>query len=121
MAGARRYRFIGAWALAQIVAGCLLLFVTALAVLLVLSPWSPGFVAQIPAESRARLVPAAIAAATLAVILGGALVVSGQLLRLLRDIHRHVARLDARDARRARDPERPSNERGATSRLIPRR
>jgi hypothetical protein len=121
MAGNRRYRFIGAWAIVQILLGCLLVFVTTLVAFVVLSPWSPDFISRMPAESRAMLVSSVIAAIALAVILGGALVLSGQLLLLLRDINRHVARLDARDARRARDPGLSAQQRDATSRLLPRR
>jgi len=113
MAGARRYRFVGFWALAQIVAGSLFVFVAALAAFAVLSPW--------PADVVSRLAPAAIAAVVLAVLFGGWLVLSGQLLLMLRDVHRHVARLDAREARRRRDGGRPSDGRDATSRLLPRR
>ena len=121
MAGARRYRLVGAWALAQIVAGCLLIFVAALTAFAVLSPWPADIVSRVPAEWRARLAPAAIAAVSLAVILGGSLVLSGQMLLLLRDIHRHVARVDRRDRRRGRDSDDPSDRRDSTSRLIPRR
>jgi len=123
MAGARRYRFVGVWALAQIVAGSLFVFVAALAAFAVLSPWPADVVSRVPADLRSRLAPAAIAAVVLAVMLGGSLVLSGQLLLMLRDVHRHVARLDAREARRRRrrDSGRPSDGRDPTSRLLPRR
>jgi len=121
MAGARRYRFVGFWALAQIVAGSLFVFVAALAAFAVLSPWPADVVSRVPPELRSRLAPAAIAAGVLAVLFGGWLVLSGQLLLMLRDVHRHVARLDAREARRRRDGGRPSDGRDATSRLLPRR
>jgi len=121
MAGARRYRFVGVWALVQIVAGSLLIFVAALTAFAVLSPWPADVVSRVPAEWRSRLAPAAIAAVSLAVILGGSLVLSGQMLLLLRDIHRHVARLDARTARRGHDSQRALDRRDATSRLLPRR
>lgn len=121
MAGARRYRLVRAWGLVQIVAGSLLVFVAALAAFAVLSPWPGDIVSRVPAEWRSRLAPAAIAAVVLAVMLGGALVLSGQILLLLRDVHRHVARLEAREARRGRDDRRSSDRRDATSRLIPRR
>jgi len=48
-------------------------------------------------------------------------VLSGQLLLMLRDVHRHVARLDAREARRRRDSSGPSDGRDASARLLPRR
>ena len=121
MAGARRYRLVGAWGLAQITAGCLVMFVAALAAFAVLSPWPADIVSRMPAEWRSRLAPAAIAAVSLVVILGGSLVLSGQMLLLLRDIHRHVARVDRRDRRRGRDSDDPSDRRDSTSRLIPRR
>src|SRR5215467_6322135 len=123
MARARRYRFVGAWAVVQIVAGSLFVFVAALAAFAVLSPWPPDVVSRVPPELRSRLAPAAIAAVVLAVMLGGSLVLSGQLLLMLRDVHRHVARLDAREARRRRrrDSGRPSDGRDPTSRLLPRR
>jgi len=121
MAGARRYRFVGVWALAQIVAGSLFVFAAALGAFAVLSPWPADVVSRVPPELRSRLAPAAIAAVVLAVMLGGSLVLSGQLLLMLRDVHRHVARLDAREARRRRDSSRPPDGPDATSRLLPRR
>ena len=121
MAGARRYRFVGAWALVQVVVGGLLIFVAALTAFAVLSPWPADIVSRVPAEWRSRLAPAAIAAVSLLVILGGSLVLSGQMLLLLRDIHRHVARLDARETRRRRDSGRSADQRDVTSRLLPRR
>ncbi|PYN41970.1 MAG: hypothetical protein DME00_30220 [Candidatus Rokuibacteriota bacterium] len=121
MAGARRYRLVGAWGLAQITAGCLVIFVAALAAFAVLSPWPADIVSRVPAEWRTRLAPAAIAGLLLAIVLGGSLVLSGQMLLLLRDIHRHVARVDRRDRRRGRDSDDPSDRRDSTSRLIPRR
>ena len=121
MAGARRYRFVRVWALVQIVAGCLAIFVAALVAFAVLSPWPADIVSRVPDEWRARLAPAAIALVALAVILGGSLVLSGQMLLMLRDIHRHVARLDARAARRARAAGRLPDRREVTSRLLPRR
>ena len=121
MAGARRYRFVGAWALVQIVVGCLVMFAAALTAFVVLSPWPANIVARVPGEWRTRLAPTAIVTVSLAIILGGSLVLSGQILLLLRDIHRHVARLDARDRRRGSDPGRSPDRRDATSRLLPRR
>jgi len=120
MAGARRYRLVGAWGLAQITAGCLVMFVAALGAFAVLSPWPADIVSRVPAEWRTRLAPAAIAGLLLAIVLGGSLVLSGQMLLLLRDIHR-VARVDRRDRRRGRDSDDPSDRRDSTSRLIPRR
>jgi hypothetical protein len=121
MAGARRYRLVGAWGLIQIVAGCLVVLVAALAAFAVLSPWPADIVTRVPAEWRTRLAPAAVAGLILAIILGGSLVLSGQMLLLLRDIHRHVARLDRRERRRGGDSGRAADRRDATSRLIPRR
>ena len=121
MAGARRYRLVRAWGLIQIVAGCLVVLVAALAAFAVLSPWPADIVSRVPAEWRTRLAPAAIAGLLLAIVLGGSLVLSGQMLLLLRDIHRHVARVDRRDRRRGRDSDDPSDRRDSTSRLIPRR
>src|SRR5262249_35473460 len=119
MAGARRYRFVGAWALAQIVAGSLFVFMAALTAFAVLSPWPVDVVSRVPPELRSRLAPAAIAAVVLAVMLGGSLVLSGQLLLMLRDVHRHVARLGPRQAPRRRGSSRPSDRRGATPPLLP--
>lgn len=121
MAGARRYRLVGTWGLIQIVAGCLVVLVAALAAFAVLSPWPAEIVTRVPAEWRTRLAPVAIAGLILAIILGGSLVLSGQMLLLLRDIHRHVARLDRRERRRGGDSGRAADRRDATSRLIPRR
>jgi len=121
MAGARRYRFVGAWGLVQIVVGFIVMLAAALAAFVVLSPWPTDIVARVPGEWRARIAPAAIAGLLLAIVLGGSLVLSGQLLLLLRDIHRHVARLDRRDRRRGRDPGHSADRPDATSRLIPRR
>jgi len=121
MAGARRYRLVGAWALVQIVAGSLLVFASALIAFAVLSPWPVDIVSRVPAEWRSRLAIAAIATTALTVLLGGALVLTGQMLLLLRDVHRHVARLDGRESRRARESGRSSDRRDATSRLLPRR
>ncbi len=121
MAGSRRYRLLAAWALAQIVTGGLLVFVAALAAFAVISPWPADIVSRVPAEWRSQLAPAAVAAVALLVILGGALVLSGLMLRMLRDVHRHVARLEAREARRGRDTGRVPDRRGPTSRLLPRR
>jgi hypothetical protein len=121
MAGARRYRFVGAWGLAQIMVGCLVILVASLAAFAVLSPWPADFVTSVPAEWRTRLAPAAIAGLLLAIVLGGSLVVSGQMLLLLRDIHRHAARLDRRDRHRRHDSGRAADRQDATSRLIPRR
>jgi hypothetical protein len=121
MAAARRYRLVGAWALIQIVAGCLMIFAGALAALAVLLPWPADIPSRVPAEWRSGLAPAVTAAAVVAAIFGGSLVLSGQLLLLLRDIHRRVARLDARDARRGRDSARAPDRQGAASRLLPRR
>jgi hypothetical protein len=121
LAGARRYRVLAILALAQIVAGCLMIFAAALTAFAVLSPWPAEVVSQVPAEWRTRLAPAAIGGVALAIILGGSLAISGQMLLLLRDIHRHVARLDARDARRGREDGRAPGPRDATSRLLPRR
>jgi hypothetical protein len=120
LAGARRYRFLGILALVQVVAGCLTIFAAALTAFAVLSPWPAEIVSRVPGEWRARLAPAAIGGVALAVILGGSLALSGQILLLLRDIHRHVARLDAR-TRRGREPGRSPDRRDATSRLLPRR
>ncbi|MGH7305351.1 MAG: hypothetical protein ACRELZ_18870 [Candidatus Rokuibacteriota bacterium] len=121
MAGARRYRFVGAWALVQVVVGCLAILAAALVAFAVLSPWSAEIVSRVPEAWRGRLAPVAVAVVSLAVILGASLVLSGQMLLLLRDIHRHVARLDARDARRERAAGRSPDRRGVTSRLLPRR
>ena len=121
MAGARRYRFVKAWGLLQIVVGCLVMLFGALAAIAVLSPWPADIVTRVPAEWRTRLAPAAIAGLMLAIVLGGSLVLSGQLLLLLRDIHSHLARLDARDRRRGRDSGLSSTRQDATSRLLPRR
>lgn len=121
MAGARRYRFLGVLALVQVVAGCLIIFAAALTAFVVLSPWPVELVSRVPGEWRARLAPAAIGGVALAIILGASLAISGQMLLLLRDIHRHVARLDARDARRGREPGRSPDPRDVTSRLLPRR
>jgi hypothetical protein len=121
MAGARRYRFVEAWGLLQIVVGCLVMLLGALAAIAILSPWQADVVARVPTEWRARLAPAAIAGLLLAIVLGGSLVLSGQLLLLLRDIHSHLARLDARDRRRGRDSGLSAAQPNATSRLLPRR
>ena len=114
MAGARRYRFLGILALIQTVAGCLIIFAAALTAFAVLSPWPAMIVTRVPGEWRGSLAPAAI-------VLGGSLAITGQMLLLLRDIHRHAARLDRRDARRGRDPGRSADRPDATSRLLPRR
>jgi hypothetical protein len=121
LAGARRYRVLGILALVQMVAGCVIIFAAALTAFAVLSPWPAEIVARVPGEWRARLAPAAIGGVAVAIVLGGSLAISGQMLLLLRDIHRHVARLDARDSRRARDPSRSPDRPDATSRLLPRR
>lgn len=121
MAGARRYRFLAILALVQTVAGCLIVFAAALTAFAVLSPWPAAIVMRVPVEWRERLLPAAIGGIAVAIVLGGSLAISGQMLLLLSDIHRHVARLDARARRRNRDPGRPPGSRDATSRLLPRR
>lgn len=121
MAGARRYRMLAILALVQVVAGCLIIFTAVLTAFAVLSPWPAGMVARVPAEWRGQLAPAAVGGVAIAIILGGSLAISGQMMLLLRDIHRHVARLDRRNARQIRNPERPSDSRDATSRLLPRR
>lgn len=121
MAGARRYRLVAAWALVQIVAGSLLVFASALVAFAVLSPWPAVIVSRVPVDWRSRLAPAAIATVALMVLLGGALVLTGQMLLMLRDVHRHVARRDAREARRARESGRSPDRPDATSRLLPRR
>jgi hypothetical protein len=105
----------------QIVAGGLVIFAGALTALAVLLPWPADIPSRVPADWRPVLVPGATAVALLAVIVGGSLVLSGQLLLLLRDIYRRVARLDARDARRSRDSAHAPDRQGATSRLLPRR
>ena len=121
MAGARRYRFLAILALAQTVAGCLIIFTAVLTAFAVLSPWPGVIVTRVPVEWRERLAPAAIGGVAVALILGGSLAISGQILLLLRDIHRHAARLDARDRRRRREPGRPPGPHDPTSRLLPRR
>ena len=121
MAGARRYRVLGILALVQMVAGCVIIFAAALTAFAVLSPWPAEIVARVPGEWRTRLAPAAIGGVSVALVLGGSLAISGLMLLLLRDIHRHVARLDARAARRGREPGRSGDERDVTSRLLPRR
>ncbi|HKC98159.1 MAG TPA: hypothetical protein VKG20_09005 [Methylomirabilota bacterium] len=121
MAGARRYRLVGAWALVQMVAGSLIVFASALVAFVVLSPWPVDIVSRVPAEWRSQLAIAAIATAALTVLLGGALVLTGQMLLLLRDVHRHVARLDRRETRRTRESGRSTDRPDATSRLLPRR
>lgn len=121
MARARGYRFLGVLALVQMVVGCLIIFAAALTAFAVLSPWPAEIVARVPGEWRTRLAPAAIGGVSVAIVLGGSLAISGQMLLLLRDIHRHVARLDARDARRGREPGRSADRHDATSRLLPRR
>jgi hypothetical protein len=120
LAGARRYSVLRILALVQMVAGCLIIFAAALTAFAVLSPWPAEIVARVPAEWRSRLAPAAIGGVAVAIVLGGSLAISGQVLLLLRDIHRHAARLDAR-SRRGRDPGRSADQRDATSRLLPRR
>jgi hypothetical protein len=121
MAGARRYRLLATWGVVQIVAGCLVMIAAALAVLAVLSPWPADLVAKVPSEWRTRFAPAAVTGLLLAIVVGGSLVVSGQMLIVLRDIHRHAARLDRRDRRRGPDSTRATEGRDATSRLLPRR
>jgi len=121
LAGARRYRVLRILALVQMVAGCVIIFAAVLTAFAVLSPWPAEIVARVPGEWRGHLAPAAIGGVAVAIVLGGSLTISGQMLLLLRDIHRHAARLDARDARRARDPSRSQDRRDVTSRLLPRR
>lgn len=120
MAGARRYRLIAAWALVQVAAGLVIMLGAGLAAFAVLSPWPAELVARVPDEWRARLAPVAVPGLLVALAVGGSLVVSGQMLRLLRDVHRHVARLDRRARRRPPEPVRPA-DRSVTSRLLPRR
>jgi hypothetical protein len=121
VAGARRYRFLAILALAQTVAGCLIIFAAVLTAFAVLSPWPGAIVTRVPVEWRERLAPAAIGGIAVAIILGGSLAITGQMLLLLRDIHRHAARLDARDRRHRREPGRPPGPHDAASRLLPRR
>jgi len=121
MAGARGYRFVHAWAHVQIVVGLFLVVASGLAVLAVFTSWPVDLVTRLPGEWRARLAPAATVILPLAVVLGGSLVLSGTMLLLLRDIHRHVARTDARDNRRRLEPDRSPERPDATARLIPRR
>src|SRR5213083_2465625 len=116
MAKARRYLFLRAWAEGQVVGGCLVMILGGLAALAVFMSWPADLFALVPGEWRARLgLPAA------ALILLLSLVLGGELLLLLRDIHRRLVRMDARDRRRVRDPERSAERRDATARLIPRR
>jgi len=121
MAGARGYRFVRAWAHVQIVAGLLVVIASGLAALSVFASWPADFFARVPSEWRAWLVPAAPVILLLAIVLGGTLVLSGKVLLLLRDIHRHVARIDARASRRGLDPDRSTERQDATARLLPRR
>jgi hypothetical protein len=121
LAGARRYRFLGILALIQTVAGCLIIFAAALTAFAVLSPWPAMIVTRVPGEWRGSLAPAAIGGVAAAIVLGGSLAITGQMLLLLRDIHRHAARLDRRDARRGHDLGRSADRPDATSRLLPRR
>jgi len=104
------------------VAGSLLVFASALVVAFaVLSPWPVDIVSRVPEEWRPRLAIAASVMAALTVLLGGALVLTGQMLLLLRDVHRHVARLDGRETTRTRESGRSTDRPDATSRLLPRR
>ncbi|PYN83033.1 MAG: hypothetical protein DMD96_03930 [Candidatus Rokuibacteriota bacterium] len=122
MAKARRYLFLRAWAEGQVVGGCLVMILGGLAALAVFMSWPADLFALVPGEWRARLgLPAAALILLLSLVVGGALVLGGELLLLLRDIHRRLVRMDARDRRRVRDPERSAERRDATARLIPRR
>src|SRR2546427_2784327 len=122
MAKARRYLFLRAWAEGQVVGGCLVMILGGLAALAVFMSWPADLFALVPGEWRARLgLPAAALILLLSLVVGGALVLGGELLLLLRDIHRRLVRMDARDRRRVRDPERSAERRGAAARPISRR
>jgi hypothetical protein len=121
MAAAKRYRFVGACGVLQIVLGCLLILAAVVAAFVVLSPWRADIVSKLPPESRALLTPATVAGLVVAIVTGALFVLSGQLLLLMRDIHGHLARLDRRDRRRGRAPGPPGEQPGVMSRLLPRR
>lgn len=121
MAAAKRYRFVAAFGVLEIVLGCLLILAAAITGFAVLSPWRADIVSRLPPESRALLMPATVAGLVAAIVIGVVLVLSGQLLLLMRDIHGHLARLDRRDRRRGRAPGPPGEQPGVTSRLLPRR
>jgi uncharacterized iron-regulated membrane protein len=121
MAAAKRYRFVGACGVLQIVLGCLLILAAAVTAFAVLSPWRADIAARLPPESRALLAPATVAGLVMAIVIGAVFILSGQLLLLMRDIHGHLARLDRRDRRRRRVPGSPGERPGVTSRLLPRR
>lgn len=122
MAGAGRYRIVRAWARAQVVTGVLVMTLGGLAALAVFAAWPADLFALVPGSWRALLgPPAAVAVLLVANIVGGSLVLSGQRLLLLRDIHRHLARMDARDKRRALERDASPRPPDATARLLPRR
>jgi hypothetical protein len=113
----RRYRFARAWARVEILLGVLVILVGLglAAVALRIDPEAP--LAAL-AGGRGRVITA-VAAGLAGLVVGGPLVVIGQLTLVVIEMRDRVARMD----RRARRQERDRRERGeprGTSRLLPR-
>jgi hypothetical protein len=116
-----RFRFVRGCARAQVAVGILFMVFGPVAAVAALLWWPADLLPRVPAEWRGFVQPlTALALLVLGIVIGSRLVLRGQLVLMLVDIRRSLARIDRRRRRGARIEADP-DERDVTSRLLPRR
>jgi hypothetical protein len=117
-----RFGFVRACARSQVAVGILFMVLGPLAAAAALLWWPAELSARVPAEWRAVVPPlAALAALLLGIVIGSRLVLRGQLVLMLVEVRRSLARIDRHLRRGARMGEEHPDQRDATARLLPRR
>ena len=117
-----RFGFVRAWARSQVAVGILFMVLGPVAAGAALLWWPAELFARVPAEWRGFVQPlAALAVLLLGIVIGSRLVLRGQLLLMLVEMRRSLARIDRRLRRGAPMEEAHPDRRDATTRLLPRR
>jgi hypothetical protein len=117
-----RFGFVRACARSQVAVGILFMVLGPLTAAATLLWWPAGLPAQVPAEWRGFVPPlAALVALLLGIVIGSRLVLRGQLVLMLVDMRRSLARIDRRLRRSARMEEEHPDQRDIRARLLPRR
>jgi hypothetical protein len=117
-----RFGFVRACARGQVAVGILFMVLGPLGAAAALVWWPAELAGRVPAEWRGFVPPlTALAALLLGIVIGSRLVLRGQLVLMLVDMRRSLARIDRRLRRGARMEEEQPDDRNATARLLPRR
>ena len=117
-----RFGFVRACARSQVAVGILFMVLSPVVAGAALLWWPSELAAVVPAEWRGFVRPlAALLVLLLGIVIGSRLVLRGQLLLMLVEMRRSLARIDRRLRRGSRSEEEHIDQRDATARLLPRR